>query len=106
METEYTLSNMMNYIDKFLTEREESDPQDHTNAASDQEIAEEIAKNIKDEWMAVEGYQKLLTTLKESDADPRTIAQVEEIISDELNHAEVLRREMKKYDGGINTAKD
>lgn len=101
MET-ITLEDAMVYIESLLDEKE----QVFQEAARNREIAVEIAKNVKDEWEAIEGYQKLLETLKANDADEETVAQVEEIISDELNHAEVLRKEMKKYDGGIETAED
>ena len=70
-----------------------------------QTVASEIALNIEAEWDAVEGYQKLIPFLEAKD-DNEAVKQVREIISDELNHAEVLREIMKRYDGNIETAKD
>lgn len=70
-----------------------------------QTVAAEIALNIEAEWDAIEGYQKLIPFF-ESKNDQDAIDQVREIISDELNHAEVLRQIMKRYDGGIETAED
>lgn len=66
-------------------------------------IAGQIAVNIKGEFDAIEGYDKLIPFLE---GDQESIDQIKEIISDELNHAEVLRAMMKKYDQGIETAKD
>ena len=70
-----------------------------------QTVASEIALNIEAEWDAIEGYQKLIPFLKKQN-DTEAVDQVKEIISDELNHAEVLREIMKRYDGGIETAED
>jgi len=67
-----------------------------------QNIAAEIALNIKGEWDAIEGYQKLIPWLRDQN-DLGAVEQIEEIISDELNHAEVLRKLMAKYDGNIPT---
>ena len=64
--------------------------------------ASQIALNLKGEWDAIEGYQKLIPFF-ELHEDQDSIDQINEIISDELNHAEKLRRIMKKYDGGIKT---
>lgn len=71
----------------------------------DQTVAAQIALNIEAEWDAIEGYQKLIPFF-EAKRDNEAIEQVREIISDELNHAEVLREIMKRYDGGIETAED
>lgn len=71
----------------------------------DQTIASQIALNNKAEWDAIEGYQKLIPFLQ-ARGDYESVDQLREIISDELNHAEVLRAMMKKYDNGIETAKD
>lgn len=68
-------------------------------------VASQIALNLKGEWDAIEGYQKLIPFL-EKNGDQESIDHVREIISDELNHAELLRDMMKKYDGNIETAKD
>ena len=70
-----------------------------------QTVAAEIALNIEAEWDAIEGYQKLIPFLEQKD-DNEAVEQVREIISDELNHAEVLREIMKRYDGNIQTAED
>ena len=67
-------------------------------------IASQVALNIKGEWDAIEGYQKLIPWLRKV-GDSKSVDQLEEIISDELNHAEVLRKMMKKYDDGIPTNK-
>lgn len=68
----------------------------------DQTIASQIALNNKAEWDAIEGYQKLIPFLKKK-GDTEAVDQIREIISDELNHAEVLREMMRKYDGNIET---
>ncbi len=73
--------------------------------SKDQLVASQIALNIKGEWDAIEGYQKLIPWLEEQ-GDMESVDQIVEIISDELNHAEVLRNMMKMYDGGIETAED
>jgi len=70
-----------------------------------QTVAAEIALNIEAEWDAIEGYQKLISFLEAKD-DNEAVEQVREIISDELNHAEVLREIMRRYDGNIQTAAD
>ncbi len=70
-----------------------------------QTVAAEIALNIEAEWDAIEGYQKLIPFLEAKD-DSEAVDQVREIISDELNHAEVLREIMRRYDGNIETAED
>lgn len=71
----------------------------------DQTVASQIALNIEAEWDAIEGYQKLIPFF-EAKADSEAIAQVREIISDELNHAEVLREIMRRYDNNIETAEE
>ena len=68
-------------------------------------IASQIALNVEAEWDAIEGYQKLIPFFEKVN-DQEAIDQIKEIISDELNHAEVLREIMKRYDGGIETAED
>ncbi len=64
--------------------------------------ASQIALNLKGEWDAVEGYQKLIPFFEMHD-DQESIDHIREIISDELNHAEILRDIMRKYDGDIPT---
>lgn len=73
--------------------------------SDNQTVAAQIAINIEGEWDAIEGYQKLIPFL-ESKGDSEAVNHVREIISDELNHAEVLREIMKRYDGNIETAED
>lgn len=68
-------------------------------------VAAEIAVNIKAEWDAIEGYQKLIPFF-ESQNDQDAIDHIREIISDELNHAEILREIIRRYDGNIETAED
>lgn len=75
------------------------------NPDDNQTVASQIALNIEGEWDAIEGYQKLIPFL-ESKGDKEAVGHVREIISDELNHAEVLREIMKRYDGNIETAED
>jgi len=66
--------------------------------------ASQIALNLKGEWDAIEGYQKLIPFF-EMHGDQESIDHIREIISDELNHAEILREIMRKYDGDIPTNK-
>ena len=66
--------------------------------------ASQIALNLKGEWDAIEGYQKLIPFF-EMHGDQESIDHIREIISDELNHAEILRDIMRKYDGYIPTNK-
>ena len=68
-------------------------------------IASQIAMNNKAEWDAIEGYQKLIPFL-EAKNDKESVDHIREIISDELNHAEILREIMRKYDKDIPTNKD
>ena len=69
----------------------------HTTAA-------QVALNIENEWDAIEGYQKLIPFF-EMQNDQESIDHIREIISDELNHAEILREIIRKYDGDIPTNK-
>lgn len=64
--------------------------------------ASQIALNLRGEWDAIEGYQKLIPFFEMHD-DQESIDHIREIISDELNHAEILREIMRKYDGDIPT---
>lgn len=68
-------------------------------------VASQISLNIKDEFGAIEGYNKLIDFLAMYD-DQEGIDQVREIISDEKNHAEVLSQLLMKYDGNIPVAED
>ena len=67
--------------------------------------ASQISLNLKGEWDAIEGYQKLIPFF-EMHQDYDAIDDIREIISDELNHAERLREILRRYDGNIETAKD
>lgn len=67
--------------------------------------ASQIALNLEGEWDAIEGYQKLIPFF-EMHNDSDSIDKINEIISDELNHAEVLREIMRKYDGNVETNKE
>ena len=67
--------------------------------------ASQIALNLKGEWDAIEGYNKLIPFFEMHD-DQESIDHIREIISDELNHAEILREIMRKYDVDIETAED
>lgn len=64
-------------------------------------IAAEIYKNIEDENKAIEKYMSLLSILPDEDKHI-----VEEIVSDEKNHREVLKELAYKYDGSIPTSED
>lgn len=64
--------------------------------------ASQIALNLRGEWDAIEGYDKLIPFF-EMHGDQESIDHIREIISDELNHAEILREIMRKYDGDIPT---
>lgn len=55
------------------------------------------AKNIKDEAEAIEGYYPLLEALIEAE-DKDGVALVEEIISDEKNHLNLLQVILAKHD--------
>ena len=68
-------------------------------------IAELVAKNMKDEAEAIEGYLPLLEALKEA-GDEKGVALVEEIISDEKNHQNILQVTLLEHDGGIKIAGD
>ena len=68
-------------------------------------VASQIAGNIQSEWEAIDQYYLLIQWLKEF-GDSESIAHIEEIISDEKNHAMLLRKIVRKYDGDIPVAKD
>lgn len=68
-------------------------------------VASQIALNLQGEWDAVDGYNQLIPWL-EKYGDKESIGHIREIISDELNHAELLKGILSKYDGNIPTAKD
>lgn len=52
-----------------------------------------IHKNIADEHSAIQGYHEMLETITD-DEDAKVI---EEIISEELKHVELLSKMLKKY---------
>ena len=60
-------------------------------------VKEYCAKNIADEAEAIEGYYPLLDALNEA-GDKDGAAMVEEIISDEKNHMNILQVIMAKHD--------
>lgn len=60
-------------------------------------VKEYCAKNIADEAEAIEGYYPLLDALNEA-GDKEGAAIVEEIISDEKNHMNLLQVIMAKHD--------
>ncbi|MDR0850046.1 MAG: hypothetical protein LBN07_01000 [Christensenellaceae bacterium] len=64
-----------------------------------EQMASEIAKNNKSEQEAIEGYYLLIDEAKRNNAPKEFIAQVEEIISDEMNHSEVLSYWVTKMTG-------
>lgn len=68
-------------------------------------IAELVAKNMKAEAEAIEEYLPLLNALKEA-GDEKGVALVEEIISDEKNHQNILQVILLEHDGGIKIAGD
>lgn len=68
-------------------------------------IASQISLNLEGEWNAIRGYD-LLIDFFESKGDKDSVDKVREIVSDEKNHAEVLRGILLKYDGNIPTAED
>lgn len=68
-------------------------------------VASQISLNIEGEWDAVRGYDLLLQFLEKYN-DEESIEHVREIISDEKNHAMLLRDILLKYDGDIPVAKD
>ena len=68
-------------------------------------VASQISMNLKAEWDAVQGYDLLIQMLKDQ-GDADSVAVVEEIISDEKNHAMLLEEMISKYDGDIPVAED
>lgn len=77
-------------------------PQNHEDRYM---VANQISDNIQAEWEAVSQYYLLIQWLKEY-GDKESIGHIEEIISDEKNHAMLLRKILRKYDGDIPVAKD
>lgn len=63
-------------------------------------IAELVAKNMKDEAEAIEGYLPLLAALKEK-GDEKGIALVEEIIAEEIKHSVILTAMLIKNGDGL-----
>lgn len=68
-------------------------------------VASQVAQNIMSEWEAIEQYYLLIQWLEKFN-DIKGIEAVEEIISDEKNHAMLLRELVQRYDGNIPMAKD
>ena len=57
-----------------------------------EEFAAEIAKNNQGEQSAIEGYYLLLDEAKKNGLPQDFINQISEIISDEMNHSEILSK--------------
>jgi rubrerythrin len=70
--------------------------------ATDYKVAAAIAANNQDEQEAIKGYYELLQVL----VDPEDKKIIQEIISDEKNHADLLTKLALKYDGDIAEAED
>lgn len=68
-------------------------------------LASQVSLNIKGEFDAIEGYDKLIPWF-EKNHDKESINIVREIISDEKNHVELLKKVLSKYDHDIEIAKD
>lgn len=68
----------------------------------DYNVAAAIAANNQDEHEAIKGYYELLQVLM----DPEDKKVIQEIISDEKNHADLLTQLALKYDGNIAEAQD
>lgn len=69
---------------------------------TDYNVAAILADANRDEQEAIQGYYEMLKSL----VDPEDKKIIEEIISDEKNHAELLAKLAFKYDGNIPTAED
>jgi len=65
------------------------------------ELLSEIEENICNEAEARQGYYELMEKIE----DPDDIDIIAEIISDELNHAELMKEMARRY-SGIDIAKD
>ena len=59
----------------------------------DKERANIIHKNIADEHTAIENYYNMMTLF----SDEKDIKVIEEIISEELKHVEMLEKLAKRY---------
>ena len=68
-------------------------------------INAQISINYEGESNAITGYYKLIPFF-ESVGDQEAIDQISEIISDEKNHQEILKKLQMKYDGHIPVAED
>lgn len=104
------------FFDNFQGFDDEDDIKESlTEAASESEmiedstdpqfIASQISLNIKGEWDAIEGYNKLIPFF-ENVNDQDAIDMIEEIISDEKHHSMILSELLFKYDGNIPVAED
>lgn len=63
-------------------------------------VASQISLNLKGEWDAIEGYNKLIPFL-EANSDQDAVDVIKSIIADEKAHAEKLNIVLLKYDGDI-----
>jgi rubrerythrin len=70
---------------------------------TDYAVSKIIAALIEDEWEAIEGYVGILEHGGLTDEE---VAQIEDIIGDEKQHAQVLAEINKRYDGNIQVAED
>lgn len=78
---------------------------DSTKNYSKFDIASQISINYEGECNALTGYYKLIPFF-ESLGDVESISIIKEIISDEKNHQELLKKLQIKYDDQIPVKKD
>ena len=78
---------------------------DDTVKYNKDDIAAQISINYEGECNAITGYYKLIPFFK-SVGDQEAIDQIVEIIEDEKNHQEILKKLQMKYDGQIPVAED
>ena len=64
-----------------------------------QDLIAELAKNNSDEQGAISGYFKLLALIKENNLSYELYKDIEEIISDEMNHSQKLSNWATKLSG-------
>ena len=69
------------------------------------DVAELVAENMKSEADALRLYIKLKQALIEAN-DEEGAKAVDEIMSDEKNHSNMLQVIMLRHDGGVGIAKD
>ena len=64
-----------------------------------EQMSSEVSKNNKGEQEAIQGYYLLLDEAKRNNAPKEFIQQLEEIISDEMNHSKILSYWVTKISG-------